>query len=443
MPTSVDGVYAASVTVADAGASYAVGKAVSSGGESALSNEIALAALPSSCGNGQLDAGEACDDGGQLAGDGCRADCTIELCGDRIVDAPSEQCDDGNTTLGDGCELCLVKRIPACGDGFLDAGEACDDGNTLAGDGCRATCTIERCGDRIVDAPAEQCDDGNTVAGDGCESCRTARIPRCGDGFLDAGESCDDGNTVAGDGCRATCTVEVCGDRIVDAPAEQCDDGNSALGDGCESCRTARVASCGDGVLDAGEACDDGNTSGGDGCDAQCLAEVAGTLPYRVDVGGNSFEDSRDQLWGSDEPFTSDGVVARSTLSVAGTVDDPLYWTRRLGSVDGSGLHFELPVPGMGPYKVRLHFAELDRTVRRPGDRVFDVQFEGGALRIEDFDVVAAAGGIRRAVVREQYVLVGDGSLSIELIPVRGQPFVSAIEVVEGGAPPAAPAIRR
>ena len=32
------------------------------------------------CGNGALEAGEACDDGGAISGDGCSADCTVE-CG--------------------------------------------------------------------------------------------------------------------------------------------------------------------------------------------------------------------------------------------------------------------------------------------------------------------------------------------------------------------------
>jgi cysteine-rich repeat protein len=34
---------------------------------------------------------------------------------------------------------------PACGDGFLDAGEQCDDGNLLDGDCCTSTCTVPAC----------------------------------------------------------------------------------------------------------------------------------------------------------------------------------------------------------------------------------------------------------------------------------------------------------
>jgi cysteine-rich repeat protein len=58
------------------------------------------------CGNGRLDPGEACDDGNQVSGDGCRADCLKkEVCGDGVVDQ-GEQCDDANSNPADGCDMC-------------------------------------------------------------------------------------------------------------------------------------------------------------------------------------------------------------------------------------------------------------------------------------------------------------------------------------------------
>src|SRR5687768_4705190 len=51
--------------------------------------------LPVGCGNGELDLGEACDDGNREKGDGCSADCASnELCGNGIHDVPvGEACD--------------------------------------------------------------------------------------------------------------------------------------------------------------------------------------------------------------------------------------------------------------------------------------------------------------------------------------------------------------
>ena len=47
------------------------------------------------CGNGALEAGEQCDDGNALNGDGCDANCTPSACGKGVV-TPPEQCDDGS-----------------------------------------------------------------------------------------------------------------------------------------------------------------------------------------------------------------------------------------------------------------------------------------------------------------------------------------------------------
>src|SRR5262249_25509825 len=51
---------------------------------------------------------------------------------------PNEVCDDGNNVSGDGCPADCTAH---CGDNVLDPGEACDDGNTNDGDGCSADCT--------------------------------------------------------------------------------------------------------------------------------------------------------------------------------------------------------------------------------------------------------------------------------------------------------------
>ena len=72
------------------------------------------------CGDGILDgrpeAGEVCDDGNEISGDGCRGDCLgTERCGDGLLDEDmGEQCDDGNENNEDGCTVHC--RPPMCGD---------------------------------------------------------------------------------------------------------------------------------------------------------------------------------------------------------------------------------------------------------------------------------------------------------------------------------------
>ncbi len=257
------------------------------------------------CGNGQLEAGEACDDGNDLEDDGCTPACTVARCGDGIVQAAlGEECDDGNLNDGDGCtRQCRAAR---CGDGFVQVGvEQCDDGNTVDGDGCTNACTTSRCGDGVVRVGVEACDDGNEVDDDGCTT--ACRVATCGDGIVQPGEACDDGNASNADGCLNTCVAASCGDGFVWVGVEACDDGNANDHDGCtNACEAAvcgdgivwagveacdagegaaadgsctpgcRLASCGDGVVQPGEECDDGNASNADGCLNTCVAASCG-----------------------------------------------------------------------------------------------------------------------------------------------------------------------
>jgi len=150
------------------------------------------------CGDGFLQPGEVCDDGNNVSGDGCSADCkSIETCGNGLVDPPFEGCDDGNGNNNDACPdgphgTCQPAR---CGDGFVFNGpggsEQCDDGNNVDGDGCSSTCQLE----------------GNGGGGpNGGKS--PLPPPVCGNGVVETGEDCDNGskNGAADDLCTTLCT---------------------------------------------------------------------------------------------------------------------------------------------------------------------------------------------------------------------------------------------
>ncbi len=203
-------------------------------------------------------------------------------CGNGRIDA-GETCDDGNTVGGDGCDA-TCQSSGRCGDGVVQVGEQCDDGNSLNSDACSNVCKSARCGDAIVNQMAEQCDDGNTVNTDACSnSCTT---PRCGDSIVNqASEQCDDGNTVNTDACSNSCTSARCGDSIVNQASEQCDDGNTVNTDSCSnSCTVVVAPRCGDGIVNqASEQCDDGNTAAGDGCENNCTrTPVGGDIPNQA-----------------------------------------------------------------------------------------------------------------------------------------------------------------
>jgi len=244
----------------------------------------------------------------QAHGDGGTNDSTVTYCGDNTINA-GEGCDDGNLLDGDGCAPnCTVEPgwvctgepsicTSLCGNGVLDDGEDCDGtnlngrtctnipggytGGTLA---CNASCLFDTigcvlasCGNSIVD-PGEECDDGNSSNDDSCmNNCQSAR---CGDGYVWVGtEECDDGNSSNTDACLVGCVAATCGDGYLHAGVEPCDDGNASNTDACLVGCVA--ATCGDGHLWAGtETCDDGNTTAGDGCSPNCATEALPVLHW-------------------------------------------------------------------------------------------------------------------------------------------------------------------
>jgi cysteine-rich repeat protein len=222
---------------------------------------------PSGCGNGVVTGSEQCDDGNNVNADGCDNNCKLSGCGNGVT-AGTETCDDGNLTDGDGCDSNCKKT--GCRNGIVTVGETCDDGNSLNGDGCDNNCTVTGCGNGALSAP-ESCDDGNIVDDDGCDS--NCKPSGCGNGVVVAPEVCDDGNLTSGDGCDSNCKPSGCGNGVVVAP-ESCDDGNLTNGDGCDS--NCRASGCGSGVVVAPEICDDGNLTSGDGCDSNCQVTGCG-----------------------------------------------------------------------------------------------------------------------------------------------------------------------
>jgi cysteine-rich repeat protein len=211
----------------------------------------------SRCGDLFLDptAGEQCEDGNTVDGDGCDADCTFTCssaadCSDGQLCNGAEVCGNAGTAMSrcaagtpatdgtscGGANICRggVCTAPGCGDGVRTGSEQCDDGNTTSGDGCDGDCTF-------TCSSGAHCSDG--LLCNGTETCTSpgTTMSRCVAGTAAAnGTACDrDADATTRDVCRmATCVASTCGDGFVDpgaTPAEQCDDGNTTSGDGCQS----------------------------------------------------------------------------------------------------------------------------------------------------------------------------------------------------------------
>ncbi len=180
------------------------------------------------CGNGKKEGEEECDDGSGSSV--CSSQClnagSTTFCGNgKIEREAGEECDDGNRVNGDGCSsLCLHEgSVPqsqvfsVCGNGRQEPGEACDAGvhNGESDSGCTANCLNQGTPTCV-----------STGAG------IFAKTPCCGNNVKETGEACDDGNTNNGDGCSSHCVKE--GASFAYDPPSFCGDGLIGTGEACD-----------------------------------------------------------------------------------------------------------------------------------------------------------------------------------------------------------------
>ncbi len=211
---------------------------------------------------------------------------------------------DADGISSNGCE----KKIPVCGNGIIEDGEVCEKGaygDILNGWDCEKQVGAGSFGTPACNQTCSGYDNGN---------CTPA--PKCGNGFVDPGESCDGANlngvtcvSLFGQGatgvpvCNSLCngfgagSCRYCGDGTID-PGEVCDGtvpeiltcetfmgkgytGTVKCNNDCtistELCK--EPARCGNGILDANEECD-GNEylSGKNTCVKYDSKYITGTL---------------------------------------------------------------------------------------------------------------------------------------------------------------------
>jgi cysteine-rich repeat protein len=285
-------------------------------GTRVLWDSVSLTAEGGSCGDCEVGEGETCDDGNQIAGDGCSPSCTLELCGDGVR-SPAEQCDDGNSVFGSPGDVCT----PRC-----KSPSSCD------------ACAVSRCPDEVQSClgltgeaaagprrfvpRATLCDELRTCVQE--SSCHlfprqigggnTAHLENCYCGT--AGNACFEEPGAANGTCRteveaaleSTDPVAIAGrmsgadarypafaavrDLLACADQDECGTDcvrTPTCGDGFRQDRALTIelvvdgveVPCADGLTESGrgcrfEECDDGGAEPGGGCDENCLLEVCG-----------------------------------------------------------------------------------------------------------------------------------------------------------------------
>ncbi len=184
------------------------------------------------CGNGIIEANEACDDGNMTANDGCSPTCAFEPIVTWTAPGMPGLFANSIVPIGDidPVQVIVTSTTYVRAETFVDSvSETCPtidtrmrlfaaDGRTQLGeddfDGV-ASCSLFEPG---VDpftllAPGTYWitveEDGNNAEIANYELALTA-VPylQCGNGLVETGEFCDDGNMTSGDGCSATCAFE-------------------------------------------------------------------------------------------------------------------------------------------------------------------------------------------------------------------------------------------
>ncbi len=126
----------------------------------------------------------------------------------------------------------------------------------------------------------------------------------------------------------------------------------------------------------------------------------------------------------SDSAWTEEGSSSNGAaidVSAAHAALAALYRSERYGNP----LTYSLPVPPGGPYLVRLHFAELFDP--DPGMRIENVSINGKPA-LTNFEILAAAGGLNKAVVRDFPGIHpgNDGKIVITISAAPGSPDQNA-----------------
>lgn len=148
-----------------------------------------------------------------------------------------------------------------------------------------------------------------------------------------------------------------------------------------------------------------------------------GFEPILINVGGSEYSDVSNVTWLADQYFDGGTIYEDGSQDVAGTQDDILYQTERVGAFS-----YSIPLP-VGTYTVSLHFAEVFFT--EPGQRLFDIWAEDLPL-YTNVDNVEYAGSNWTATTLSSVHVISDGSLDLSFVqtdPAVDNPKLSAIEI--------------
>lgn len=141
--------------------------------------------------------------------------------------------------------------------------------------------------------------------------------------------------------------------------------------------------------------------------------------------------------WQSDFSFQSHIASSSSALrkigsnhAISGTNTPPNYFPAKLYqtavTTDGGEIQYDLEVDAKLDYLLWFHFAELDSSVNKEGQRVFDVLVNGN--NVNRIDIYKEVGGFAAYTWSYTVKNLSSTVLTVRLVKVVGSPVISGLE---------------
>jgi len=138
--------------------------------------------------------------------------------------------------------------------------------------------------------------------------------------------------------------------------------------------------------------------------------------------------------WQPDEAFRTEPEEIVRVLStentVNGTENEPNYFPMKLYqtavTTEEETLEYELSVDAKMDYMVWLHFAEIDSSVKKEGERVFDVFINGN--NVTRVDIYKEVGSFAAFTWHYTVKNLSSNVLGIKLVAVSGAPLICGFE---------------
>lgn len=159
-----------------------------------------------------------------------------------------------------------------------------------------------------------------------------------------------------------------------------------------------------------------------------------GRAKFGEDYGGDPW--GGDRFWNalptfgqsSDKPISIESRIKKSSIA-PNFYPQGLYQSALVSTDVDPELTYTMDVEPNSNYSIWLHFAEIDPSITKAGQRVFHILINGD-VAFKAVDVVKMSGDVKTALVLNTTVPIDGRTLTIILKPINGShAIISAIEV--------------